>query len=62
MEVSNKDLKQLRTKVVWLKEEECKVVITGLEDSRMSVEVFVDASFRNVESAKTEIVLYASEG
>ena len=58
MKGSNKDLKQQRTEVVHLKEEECKVVIIGLEDNRISAEVFVDASFGNVEDGRTQIGFY----
>ena len=32
--------------------EECKVVITGLKERRISVEVFADASFGNVEECR----------
>ena len=44
--------------MVRLKEEECQVVITGLEETGISVEVFAEASFGNVEGGKTKIGFY----
>ena len=55
MKATNRDLKQPRTEVVCLKEEDCEVGITILEDSRISVE---EHSFGNVEGGRTQGFIY----
>ena len=51
VKITNRDLKPLRAEVIRLKEEKCKVTITGMEDSKISIEVFV-------ERGKTQIGFY----
>ena len=51
-------MKCLRDEMERIREEDCQIMRTGMEESSVTIKVFADASFGNVEGVKTQIRFY----